>query len=168
MKQVDTTQKAREKLFVQAKMQGKTNTEAAMIATGAKDKNVSGVQANRLLRSVNVQQAIAKELKKLKITPAKILKVFAEAMEAQKTIVHGKDPDDSFVEVVPDHNVRMKAAEKFADIMGIKYYPPDTTSGWSQVRPGMPSLQDNPEVQKALEQGNEVEMQRVIFKKEVS
>lgn len=166
MKQAADTLTIREKKFVKAKLAGKNNTQAAQIATGTTNKKVARVQGSRMITSVSIQETIKKELEKLKVTPAKILKVFAEAMEASTTIVHGKDSNESWVEVVPDHRTRMVAAQKFADIMGIRPIN-DDPGKWKAVTPSdIPTLPNNPEVNAALKGSDEVELQRVIFKRD--
>jgi hypothetical protein len=166
-KQVESTIQTREKLFIKAKLEGKNNTQAAMIATGTNSKDVAKKQGSRLSASVNVQDIIRKELKKLKVTPSKILKIYAEALEATKLIVHGKDPDTGWTEEVPDHKVRMQAADKFSDLLGIKGQPI-----WKPVpaidKPSISNLPQSPQIAEAIENGDEIEMQRIIFKKDRS
>lgn len=166
MKQVESTTKIQEARFVNARLKGMSQTKAAMIATGTKDKNIAKVRGHRLATSVNVQESIQKSLKQYGITTDILVGVVVQALTAKKTTaIQG----EVFETDLPDHTVRLKAVQMLGELMGFKQKPPEVSPGvWQQMQPGAPSLQDNPEVQKALENGNEVEMQRVIFKKEVS
>lgn len=112
--------------FVKAKVAGKTNRGAAQEATGASEA-VAAVQANRMLKNVNVQEAIAAEFEKQGITMAAIVKPIADGLTATKMVVMGKDSDDSFVDMTPDHSVRLKASSMAAQFMGIGKQASDIT-----------------------------------------
>lgn len=108
--------------------------------------------------SVNMtQEALIKALIKHGITATKVIKPIAEALEASKVIIHnGDNPDDSWTEEVPDWGVRMKAAAMGIDLLGLKKSDnklPKTTDGF------------NKELNTAMKNMNEVELQRAVFKK---
>lgn len=142
----------KDRKFIKAKLEGKSNTQAAMEATGAKSKDVAKTQGHRLSTNVNIQSVIQQELAKLDITPSKVIKVYAEAMQAVKVVIVGKD-EDAFADVQPDHNTRMRAAEKLGDLLGMKVKLEDA--------PQLPT-QLPPEV---LASGDEIELQRAIFRR---
>lgn len=158
-KQVDSTTKVREKLFIKAKLEGKNNTQAAMVATGTKSKDVAKKQGNTLSTSINVQTQIQKALKNYGITIDILVGVAVSALTAVKsTSIQGEVyPTD-----IPDHTVRLAAMTKLAELAGMKYKPDDPNSPWKQVQPGTIT----PEVSDALQQSDEVELQRVILRKD--
>lgn len=141
----------KEKKFIKAKLDGKSNEEAGLIA-GAKTPTAARAYASRMSNNVTIQSVIQQELAKLDITPSKVIKVYAEAMQAVKVVIVGKD-EDAFADVQPDHNTRMRAAEKLGDLLGMKVKAEDT--------PQQP-VKLPPEV---LASGDEIELQRAIFRK---
>lgn len=73
------------------------------------------VKVSRYLNKGAVAQYLStskeQALVELKVNWYELMETFTEALEASKTVVHGKD-EDSWVEVVPDHTVRMNAAKE--------------------------------------------------------
>lgn len=112
--------------FVKAKAEGKTNRRAAQDATGASE-SVAAVQANRMLKNVNVQEALQAEFVKQGITLEAIVRPIADGLTATKMVVMGKDSDDSFVDITPDHSIRLKASGMAAQFMGIGKQANDIT-----------------------------------------
>src|SRR5258708_1566714 len=91
--------KPKEINFVKGIVAGKPKQRAAQDATGA-SMGVAAVQANRMLKNVNVQDAIAKAFKKHGITIDKAVKPIADGLEATKAIVMGKESNESFVDII--------------------------------------------------------------------
>jgi phage terminase small subunit len=108
----------REMKYVQAKAKGLSNTQAAMIATGATSENSAKTLGHRLSTNVNVQEAVAAEFEKQGITMERIIAPIDRALDAQRVVIYGSG-DDAFADVVDDHNVQLKAASMAAQLMGI-------------------------------------------------
>ena len=116
-KQVKRPLKKTEVEFIKQKVKGKSGTEAAMIATGTKSKDVAKTQAHRMLKNVNVQEELQKAFKRHGITLDKAIIPIADGLEATKTVIIGKD-EDAFADQVPDHPTRLKASNMALGLMG--------------------------------------------------
>lgn len=149
-------QELEEKKFVEAKLEGKNNTQAAMIATGTKSKDVAKTVGYRLSTSVNVQQAILSELELQGVDLTQMVKPVKEALEANKIIVMGKGTDDSFVDVVPDWTARLKASDMLFKLTGA-YSPPKPKEEEQATKPV------TEEELAALKSKNVKELQRIVF-----
>lgn len=104
----------KETKYVESRLAGKSQEEAGLEA-GAKTIVGARALATRMSKKVEVIEAI-KGLQEISladagITRTKVLEVIADALDATKIIVHGKTEEDSWVDVVPDHPIRLKAAE---------------------------------------------------------
>jgi hypothetical protein len=103
--------------YIKAKVEGKSNTQAALIATRATSVNSAKTLGHRLSTKVNVQEALQIALDKHGLTADRIIGVVADGMDATKTVIIGKD-EDAFADQVPDHGVRLKAAGMAAQFRG--------------------------------------------------
>lgn len=157
MKKPDITKQVEEAKFVEAKLQGKSNTAAAMVATGTTSKDVAKKQGNRLSTTVNVQQAIQDKLESHNITHSKILDTISEALTATKAIVMGKNSEESFVDLVPDWGARLKAADMSLKLMGAYNPKPKEPN---EIPPSIPK-----EMVEAIKKGDIEALTAVAFKK---
>lgn len=78
----------------------------------------ASVLVSRELKKVNVQEALAAELEKQGITLERIVKPINDALDATKAVVMGRG-DDTFVDIINDHPIRLKASGMAAQFMGI-------------------------------------------------
>lgn len=109
--------KPKEIKFIEGKVAGKSNRQAASEATGASIE-VAAVQANRMLRDVNVQDELAKAFQRHGITIDAATQPIADGLKATKTVVVGKD-EEAFADEVPDHPTRLKASSMAFNLMGL-------------------------------------------------
>lgn len=138
--------------FIEAKAQGKNNTEAALIA-GAANKQAAHKAGYRLNKVVDMQKTIDKALSKKGITLDNLLQVYVDALQAEQT-------DRLTGEISVNHTMRMKAADKLLDLSGII----------TQLKHQNPMSQnitttDYKEIQGALKSGDEVELVKATFRK---
>jgi hypothetical protein len=150
----------REAKFIEAKIAGKNDTQAAMYATGTSNKKVANVQASRIKKSPVVQTEFDKLLKQQGITLKKALKPIGKGLIAQKTIVHGKDGNDGFVEVVDDIEVQLKSSDRALKLLGITNQVKSENAQSHNM-----NEQITPELHAAMKSGDEVELQRAVFRK---
>lgn len=108
----------RQAKFVKAKAAGKSNTQAAMYATGTKSINSAKTLGHRLSTDVNVQEALHAEMARQGITLERIVAPINRALDAKKTVILGNG-DDAFADVVDDHSVQLKASSMAAQFLGI-------------------------------------------------
>lgn len=104
--------------FVKAKVAGKSDRQATKVAKPNLSESSLGKVANRLSTNVNIQEEIAKAFERKGITIDKAVQPIADGLEATKTIVMGKESNESFVDIVPDHPTRLKAAGMAFNLMG--------------------------------------------------
>ena len=139
--------------YAQARIEGKNKTESAMIATGTTKKTTANAYSQRLEKSPTVirmrQTAMQKALKKYKISIDKIIKPIADALEADKVIL---DKETGELLRSPDHAVRLKASD-----MAMKLLK-------EHKEPEKPK-NDNNDLIDAINSNDEVELQKVIFRK---
>lgn len=102
---------------MQAVVAGKPLWRAAMEATGLTNPGSAAVQANRMLKNANIQEAIAGSLAKHGITMDAAVAPIADALEANRTTY---DKDGRLVDSAPDHSVRLKASGMALDLMGAR------------------------------------------------
>ena len=111
----------KETKFVEEKLKGKSNTESAINAGFSKRSAYN--QGSRMMRKDEIKAQIQSPIQKVlitnKITAKKLIQPYLDALQANKTIVMGKD-EDSFVDIQPDHNIRMKAADKLLKLSGLE------------------------------------------------
>lgn len=106
--------------FVKAKLLGKTNTEAALEA-GAKTEVAARKYASRMSQDVTVQNAVHYSIKEvldeLELNLMDAVKPIKEALTATKLMVHGKNSEESWVDEVPDHAIRLTAAKQLRELL---------------------------------------------------
>lgn len=112
--------------FIKAKVAGKSNTEAAMLATGAKTKDVAKTQGHRLSTNVNVQEALAAAFEAHGITVDAAVAPIGEGLKATRVVIHG-NKEEAFAEVEPDHSIRLKASGMALGLMGLGKQSGDVT-----------------------------------------
>lgn len=144
----------KEQRFIQAKVQGKNNQEAGLIA-GAKSKYAASKYAQRLSKNVSVQQRLAKALRKQGITIETAIAPIAPALQADKTVIIGKG-EDAFADIIPDHTTRLNASKLALDLLGAKNSQPQVVQT---------STINNKEITEAIQKGDEIELYRLVFGK---
>ena len=138
--------------FIEARLQGKNKTESALIA-GASNKLAAQKAGYRLSKDLDVKKQVSKALKRHDIKIDTLIQVYAEALKAEKT-------DRITGEITIDHSTRMRASDKFMDLLGINTRPNTETATSHNI-----SQQSNTEILGALKSGDEVELQRAVFRK---
>lgn len=109
--------KPRELKFVKAKAEGKSNLQAAKIATGTTNDASAGVMGHHMAKDPTIQQAVAQALADAGITLPKAIQPIAEGLEATRDIY---DKEGNFVDSNPDHTTRLKASGMALDLMGAR------------------------------------------------
>lgn len=109
----------KERKFIEAKLAGKNNSEAGLIANPKIKPSNAGVTGHRLAHSANVQAELARILKKNKITLERAVKPIAEALDAERIVVAGRG-EFATIEHVVDHGTRLKASAMSLDLLGVK------------------------------------------------
>lgn len=101
------------------------------------------------------KKALVRAMRKHGLTATKVIKPIVEALTASKVIVHnGDNPDDSWTEEVPDHAVQLRAAQVAIGLLQLT-----KDSGIEE------DSKASKMVDKALKNGDEVELQRILFNK---
>lgn len=100
--------------FVKAKIEGKSGTEAAMIAYNTTPKTARTIASENMAKP-SIIEAINTEFERQGITLERIVKPIHDALDAQKIVTSPTEPDA----VVPDHAIRLKASGMAAQFMGI-------------------------------------------------
>lgn len=108
----------KEAKFAKAYVATNNKRRAAQMVTGASPE-VAAVQANRMLKNVNVQEAIQSEMERQGITLEKIVKPIADGLEAEKVSIVGNG-EQAMAEVTPDHGIRLKSSQMAQKLMGIE------------------------------------------------
>src|SRR5271165_6313938 len=98
--------------FIEAKVKGKNNTQAALKA-GAIKKTAAYKAGYRLNKDIDIQKRITRAVNKQGINLDDLLKIYTDATKAEKI-------DTGTGEVFTDHTTRMKAADKLLDLLGIQ------------------------------------------------
>ena len=101
--------------FVKAKAEGKTGTEAAMIAYDVVDPKTAAVISSENLNKPNIQQAVQESMVRQGIDIDSVVKPIADGLIANKIHLYGDE-----VDYTPDHSVRLKASGMALDLMGVK------------------------------------------------
>jgi len=117
----------------------------------------------RLSRSVEVRVALENALQKHKLTLDRTAKVIDEALTADKTVIIGKG-DDAFADVVPDHGIRLKAADMLHGLMGIKQGASKPTESPDPQTPEQNTAIAK-EIRKAMDAGDTVKLNQIILEK---
>lgn len=141
----------REKKFVKAKLQGKSNLEATREAAPELKESSIAQTSDRLSKSVNVRQALDKALARHNITIDRILKPIDEALDASDPIY---SKDGTFIETKVNHTVRLAASDRAAKLMGLDKPAPDKTP---------PAAIDTKALMEAIKSGDMVTLQQIIF-----
>lgn len=100
--------------FIEAKAAGANNTQAAL-AAGSTPKGARR-SGTRLSKDQKVQKAFQAALKRSGVKMDDLLDVYVGALKAEKTIV---DKLTGEVWKDPDYATRMKAADKFMNLLGV-------------------------------------------------
>lgn len=150
---IDPTKKAK---AVEMHLEGKKQKDIAKIVYPDQTPQAGQVSVSRLLNSQEVQAQVAQSLAKHDITIDKAIAPIKEALEATKVVITGSK-DDAFAEVIPDHNIRLKAGKEARDLLGI-----NQTRNTQDTQQGMTAE----DIQDLGNASNEVELQRILFKKD--
>lgn len=114
MKKLTTKQKK----FTKAVIEGKTATDAVIEAGyEVKDRQNASVIGSENLSLPKIQQALGTVLDALDINMYRATKPISDALDATKAIVHGKDSEDSWIDEVPDHAIRLAAGKQARDLI---------------------------------------------------
>lgn len=108
----------------------------------------------RVVKSKSIQFQLQKALKKHKITIDRAIKPISDGLNATRTVVIGKG-EEAMADQVEDHAVRLKASAMSLKLLGI-----DKSSDIGQNIGN-----SSPELVNALKNGDEIELQRVVFNK---
>lgn len=107
--------KSSDLMIAELKQKGLKNKDIAKQVFPELPIKSAEVKVSRHLKKGHVAQYLltskTQALEELKVNWYELLQTFTDALVASKTIVHGKD-EDSWVEVVPDHTVRMNGAKE--------------------------------------------------------
>lgn len=107
----------RELKFVNAKVNGKSNLQAAKEATGTKSDASAGVTGHRLSKEPTIQEAIAHELKRQGISLDVVIKPIADGLDAERDVYN---KDGEWMASSPDHSIRLKSSGMALDLMGAR------------------------------------------------
>lgn len=140
--------------FLEAKAQGKNNTQAAL-AAGSKSTNAAEKAGWRLSNTVSVQRELQRAVKQSGITMQQCINVFADAMTADKQTTD----DDGNIIFKPDYTTRMKAAERFMKLMGV-----DQAIDPAMVQPAPTNQLKDKKLLQALQEADEVQLLGAVFK----
>jgi hypothetical protein len=101
--------------YVKAKAQGKSNTRAAMEATGA-SFGVAAVQAHRFEKNQTIQEMVLAEMQRQGLDLGTVIRPIADGIKADKDFF---DKDGDLLKTVPDHTIRLRAAGMAHSLMGL-------------------------------------------------
>ena len=113
--------------FLEAKAKGANNTTAALEA-GATTKTAAYKAGYRLSKELNIQKRIDKAIKDNGIDLKYLISVYAFAAKATKTTLI-RETGEIVDSGIPDHQVRMKAADKLLNLSGIEHRLNDKNRG---------------------------------------
>lgn len=154
----------KEAKFIKFKLAGESSTRAAKLA-GYSEKSAH-VTGNALMKKPHIRDAVLVTLESLGITFQKAVKPVSDALGADKIVIrkrtvvreNGDIGEEEFVDTEPDHSVRLKASSMALDLLGLKHGHSVNSS--KSVPDKM-----SPELSNALKSGDEVELQRAIFRR---
>lgn len=117
--------------FIKGLVAGKSKPIAALDATGATTYESAAVQANRMLKKDNVQEALAEAFEKHGITLDVAIAPIGKALTAKKvemrtgkiTTEDGKVVEQTFAEEVEDVELQLKGSDRALKLMGIGVQP---------------------------------------------
>lgn len=109
--------------FVKAVLEGKSNTQAAIAATGTKSYTAAGTIGHRMSKDVNIQEALMLEMQKQGIDLPSLVKPIADGLKADKESFD----KEGHRHTSADHSIRLKATGMAAQFMGIRSASGDTT-----------------------------------------
>lgn len=138
--------------FVKAKLEGKSDLQAAKIAKPhLKTDNSAGVVGHHMAKKPEIQDALAKALQKHQITLDRAIKPITDALDASKTVGVGE-----YADVVPDHAIRLRASNMSMDLLGVKR---------SSDTPPPQAPLDGTALLEALKSADFVKLQQIVFGK---
>lgn len=117
-KPLSITQRKIVKAKVEAELADISQAQAAQKVFPNQTPSAASVTMSRELKKANVQSALQVALEKHGISVDSVIGVVGNAMSADRTVILGNG-DEAFVDVVPDHHVRLKAAGMAAGFMGL-------------------------------------------------
>lgn len=154
---MDYTEK--EAAFIKSKLSGASNTAAAIQA--GYSKRSAHITGNQLIKKPHIRRALFLTLEDFGINLEAALKPIQDALTANKVIsaVSAGDANGATTDFidVPDHPTRLKAAGMTLDLLGMKHGAKPTSL------PETPQM--SPELLAAMKSGNEVELQRAVWRK---
>lgn len=107
----------REQKLIKAKVEGKSLKDAYLVAGYAPSTdNAMAVNANKVLKKPNVQEALQAAFEEHGISVSKVIKPIADGLQAEKVHIVGNG-DQAMAEVVPDHSIRLKASSMALGLM---------------------------------------------------
>jgi hypothetical protein len=104
--------------LIKALVEGKSQGEAGMIATSATTRGSGATLAGRMLKKVDVQEALMASFEKHGITMDAAIAPIGKALTATKVIFMGSG-DDAFAETVEDVDLQLKGSDRALKLMGI-------------------------------------------------
>lgn len=122
---MDDNSKTPDQLIAELKLKGMKNKDIAPIVYPKLSLDSAIVKVSRHSKLANqyLDESKALVIADMGITWRTILDVYKEAIEATKAVVHGKDSEDGWVDVVPDYPVRITAAKELS-----KHLPPENST----------------------------------------
>lgn len=144
---MSATLKAKDRRIVKAKIQGKTDQEIGKAEYPNQKPESARVSVTRRLSKPDVAQYLEQSklvaLKEHNITWSRVVKPISDALEAVKSDLTG--------DVHVDHNTRLRASKQASELLNL----PNKTQD-SELNQALQNLPQNVD---------EVELQRMIFKK---
>lgn len=150
-----------EATFVEGLALGKNATQAAAVAVNTTNMSTADTAAQRMLKKNSVQDQLRRVMKRKRISIAGAVDPIKLALKATK-IVDGK--------VVPDINMRLRGsamALKLLGIASVNEASPDTPEPLTGINDGDKSKLSS-EMKAAIDGTDEVELQRLLFRKKRS
>lgn len=146
------TTKQQKAKFVEAKLRGASDTQAALIAKPEIKPSSAATTGMRLSRDVDVQQALQKALQKHNITIDRVAQRVSEGMDAEKQ-------NNYTGEITPDMSIRLKATDMAANLLGVKQTKHEPS------QPGTVTPETAKELAEAIRNGDEVRVTQAVWGK---
>lgn len=106
----------KQRRIIAYKMEGKTNKEIGALEYPKASEESQAVLVSRELKKQAVAQylskGLAESLDEFNINWPRLIKPLSDALNADKTVVHGNNAEDGWTEVVPDHTIRLAALKQ--------------------------------------------------------
>lgn len=134
--------------IIKGKLEGKTSIQIGE-EVGMKPQSV-----RKRLQNATIKDALAKALEKHNLTIDRVLKPIDEALDASNAIY---SKDGTFIDSIPNHTVRLAASDRASKLMGLDKVHDKTTDTPESLQV------DNEAILKAIESGDTVTLQQVIF-----